>query len=87
MSPLLETDYSTEAKAAFDAFKDGGAAPAEKNEDGIKESEFIEKAKFIKIMDEKWKKFLEDFTPEDYFKIYTSGYNREKMYLREFLFM
>jgi len=83
MAPLLEESYSTEAKASFTEF---GGVEGNGNKE-INESDYIEKAVFKTKIEENWKNFLGDYTPEDYFYMYTSGYKRDKIYEREFLFM
>jgi len=39
----------------------------------------------LKMVEDKWD--TDEFKPEDYMTIYTEGYKRDKMYLREFIFM
>jgi len=86
LSPLLEEEYRGEAEAAFKAARGAEENKLENTADGIKESDYVTYDNFITFMDN-WKEKMEDFTAEDYFKIYTTGYNRKKMYIREFLFM
>lgn len=82
MAPLFETDYATEAEASFKAFE-----RKESTEVNVHESDYIEKATFLEKIKEFWKDYLGDFTAEDYFYMYTSGYKRDRIYEREFLFM
>jgi hypothetical protein len=52
----------------------------------VPESPYVELEDLKKGMtDNAWK--LDEFKPEDYMTIYTLGYKRNKIYLREFIFM
>lgn len=82
MAPLFETEYATEAGTSFTEFG-GKKSEAE----GITESDYIEKTEFLTKIKANWEKYLGDFTAEDYFYMYTSGYKRDRIYEREFLFM
>jgi len=82
VAPLFEEAYAKEARESFEKFD--GKASTEVN---VPESDYIEKAAFLEKIKEFWKDYLGDFTAEDYFYMYTSGYKRDRIYEREFLFM
>lgn len=85
---MRQTDDTKTDESKTDDSKTGTT-----NEDGtttpavvVVEGPFINLGGLKKGMDEfKWA--ITDLTAEDYMAIYTTGFNREKLYLREFMFM